>query len=398
MRILHLTTGLSTQSAVYRLHKGLLTEGVESYIYTGLKSFNEKEIFHNKNDLKLKITARFERLLFNLYPNMEKKPWNIGFFKNTLDEIINEINPDIIHLHWINQFVSIKQISKFKKPIVWTLHDSWPFTGGCHIPYPCENFKDQCKNCPQLKSKIKFDLSNTIFKLKKKSWNNSNINIIAPSKWMGQCAYESSIFSSFQISNIANCIDTNLYIPKDKVLSRKKLNLPLKKDIILFGANNAIHDKNKGYDLLLNAFNIVKNIRNNVELVIFGSKEIKYTEHTKIREIGFIKDYNIFPYLYSAADVTINASRSENFSNVILESLSCGTPVVAFNIGGNSDLIINNINGKLVAPFNEVMMANAIIDLLNNSPSNNKIHLNIKQRFSTKDTIYKHINLYKSIY
>ena len=165
MRIIHLTTGANKQSAVYRLHKGLLRQGVESFIYTGLKSLNEKEIIFRKNDLKLKIMARIERQLLNYYPNREDTPWNIGFINNYVDRTIRDIDPDIIHLHWINHFVSIKNIAKFNKPIVWTMHDSWAFTGGCHIPYPCENFNTQCGKCPQLNSTRMHDLSNVLFNL-----------------------------------------------------------------------------------------------------------------------------------------------------------------------------------------------------------------------------------------
>lgn len=397
MKILHLSTGVSTQSAVYRLHKALLKNGIESYIYCGLtNSINEKEIIQNKSDLGLKIKSRIERLLFNFYPNREQKPWNIGSTNNVLEKVINEINPDIIHLHWINQFVSIKQIAKFKKPIVWTLHDSWAFTGGCHIPFPCEKYKSNCEECPQLNSKRQKDLSYFIFNLKRKAWTNVNIHIIGPSKWMTDCAKNSSLLSRFETINIPNCIDTDYYSPRDKILSRQKFNIPLDKKVILFGAINATKDKNKGFDLLIKSFELINKERNDTELVVFGSKEIQFDGHKNIREIGFISNPELFPYLYSAADVVVNTSRSENFSNVILESLSCGIQVVAFDIGGNSDLISES-NGKLISPFDEKMMANGIIDVLNNPKFSENIHADICHRLSLQHTVSSHVQLFNKL-
>jgi glycosyltransferase involved in cell wall biosynthesis len=366
MRVLHLTTGISEQSAVYRLHKAYLKNGIDSFIYAGLKSFQEDRIFYNNNDFKLKITARSERQLLKLYPERKQTPWNIGFFNNAFEKIIRDLKPDIIHLHWVNQFVSIKQIAKFNIPVVWTMHDSWAFTGGCHIPFPCEKFKTQCEACPQLNSNNKFDLSRVIFDLKKKSWNNANINFIGPSKWMTNSAQSSKLLSDFPITNIPNCIDTEFFSSKDKIESRKKLGIPKHKKIILFGANNAVNDKNKGYDLLEQAYNEIKKLSesSDIELVIFGTKDKGYCDETQIRKLGFISDSNQFPYIYSAADVVVNASRSENFSNVILEALSCGTPVVAFDIGGNSDLIRPKINGSLVEPFDIKKLAIAVFNHL----------------------------------
>ena len=397
MRIIHLTTGANKQSAVYRLHKGLLRQGVESFIYTGLKSLNEKEIIFRKNDLKLKIMARIERQLLNYYPNREDTPWNIGFINNYVDRTIRDIDPDIIHLHWINHFVSIKNIAKFNKPIVWTMHDSWAFTGGCHIPYPCENFNTQCGKCPQLNSTRMHDLSNVLFNLKLKSWRGTNINIIGPSCWMCNCAASSSIFSSSPVVNIPNCIETDFYAPTGKAYARRKLELPLNKKIILFGANNAKNDKNKGFDLMLEAFNIMKKKFNDIELVVFGSSERKWNKIEKIREVGFITEPETFPLLYSAADVLVNASRSENFSNVILESLSCGTPVVAFDIGGNSDLICKVSYGRLVKPFETDDLAKKIGSVLYSDSELNFDRSDIINKFGEMICAQNHIEFYGSI-
>lgn len=350
MRVLHLTTGLSKQSAAYRLHHALLKSNIDSYVYVGIRGFSEERVIYNKSDILLKVLARLERLLLKFYPKRTNLPFNISFFNNASIKIINDLNPDIIHLHWICQFVSLKFLAKLKKPIVWTLHDSWGFTGGCHIPLSCQKFVSGCKACPHLNSESIFDLSSLIFNYKVNSLRKIKINIIGPSKWMTKQANSSSLFKNFTIRNIPNCIDTEFFSNKDKNISREKFGIPLNKKIVLFGANNALRDWNKGFDLVFESWKNLLNFvdKNSVELVIFGSKDIEFDKELNIRKIGYITDPLLFPYLYSSADVLINASRSENFSNVILESLSCGTPVVAFNIGGNSDLIISGRNGYVV--------------------------------------------------
>lgn len=399
MKILHLSTGINRQSAAYRLHLALLKTGVDSYIYAGLGSIEEDKIFINERKLQLKLTAKLERQLLKLYPNRENKPWNLSLFNNALGEVIAKINPDIIHLHWICQFVSIGQLPNFDVPVVWTMHDSWPFTGGCHIPGQCDKYRKGCGKCPQLNSKRRFDLSKYIQNSKAKAWQNIAINFIGPSKWITSEARSSNLLTHHSITNIPNCIDTELYSRKDQELSRKKLGIPLNKKIILFGANNALQDENKGYDLLKKSFERITNSRKreDIELVLFGTKEKGFCDKTKIRKLGFIDDPQLFPYIYSSADVLVSASRSENFSNVILESLSCGTPVVAFDIGGNSDLIKPGSNGSLVPPYNEKMMSEEIMKHLFTYSISSEVTSKSVSMFCESNVSNKHMSLYRDI-
>lgn len=399
MKVLHLSTGISRQSAAYRLHHALLKSGVDSNIYSGLGSIEEDKIFINEKNLKLKFSAKLERQLLKVYPKRESTPWNLSLFNNTYEEVIAKINPDIIHLHWICQFVSIDQLPRFDVPIVWTMHDSWPFTGGCHIPGQCDKYKNGCGRCPQLNSKRKFDLSKYIHNSKAKAWQYIPINFIGPSKWITSEARSSNLLTHHSITNIPNCIDTKLYSRKNQALSRKKLGIPLNKKIILFGANNALQDKNKGYDLLKNSFERITNSREqeDIELVLFGTKENGFCDKTKIRKLGFIDDPRLFPYIYSSADVLVSASRSENFSNVILESLSCGTPVVAFDIGGNSDLIKHGSNGSLVPPYNEKMMSEEIMKRLFTHPLSSEIISESISQFCERNVSEEHRSLYNNI-
>lgn len=397
MRILHLSTGINRQSAAYRLHKALLNNGIDSFIYSGLGPLEEENVFVSNNKLSLKIKARMERQLLKLYPNREIKPWNLSFFNNIEEEIIELINPDIIHLHWINQFVSIQQLKKFNVPLVWTMHDSWPFTGGCHIPGMCDKYKSGCGICPQLNSNKNFDLSKYIYNHKFQSWKNLQINFIGPSRWITEEAKASKLLNENFITNLPNCIDLQFYSPKDQINSRKKLGLPLDKKLILFGANNALKDYNKGFDLLESSFKMIISsvISEEIELVVFGTKETGYCEKSKIRMLGYIDDPKLFPLIYSSANVLVSPSRSENFSNVILESLACGTPVVAFNIGGNSDLI-NQKNGALAKPYETNDLAEKIDQILNSKLLKDEISYSVNE-FSYSRVGSKMVEFYYSV-
>ena len=144
---------------------------------------------------------------------------------------------DIIHLHWINWgFLSIQEISKIHKPIVWTFRDPWPFTGGCHLPYVhgCDRYKINCGCCPHLASRDMFDLSWRVMRLKKKSFHR-NIHPVAMSQWMYNRVRESALFRDFKVELIQNNIDTRVFSPFDRQKAREILGLDPHKKIILFG-------------------------------------------------------------------------------------------------------------------------------------------------------------------
>lgn len=388
MRVLHLSSGISTQSAAYRLHLGLIKLEVESKIYVCYNPPNDNTVLKPQNNFISKLKVQLDRLPLTIYKNRNSLPFNVGLVKNFSIDIIKNYNPDIIHLHWVSQFVSIdslKEITDLGIPVFWTMHDSWALTGGCHIPYPCEKFFNQCHQCPQLKSESNHDLSYYLFN-KKKKWKDLPLNIIAPSKWMYNNLKQSCIFKDSNILHIPNYINSEMFNKVDKRDARIKFQLPLDKKIVLFGANNATKDINKGYGLLISAFNILRAELNDVVLVLFGNDSTFVNENDSIIALGYITNPEDFKYLYSAADVTVNASISENYSNVILESITCETPVVAFDIGGNSDF--SNI--FLAKPFDVNDMAQKIRELLtvHNSKKINpllsnsiEIHLNEYTKF-----------------
>ena len=313
---------------------------------------------------------------------------------------INSYNADIVHLHWVcKAMISINDIKKIKAPIVWSLHDMWPFTGGCHYSEGCFLYRNGCGSCKVLRSKKNYDLSRVMFNKKIRSFTKKkNMVINGLSSWIARAASESSIFRGFQVTNLTNMIDTTVYSPVSSNTARDFLNLPKNKKIIMFGAMSPESDPRKGYKELLGAIQLLD--RKDVEFAIFGASHGETNNRFETHYLGLFNDDVSLKLLYSCADVLVVPSLEENLSNIIMESLSCGTPVVAFDIGGNSDMIIHQLNGYLATPTNIDDLAHGIDWVLKNS-SKYKLRDMARQisigKFHSTIVCKKYIKLYRDV-
>ncbi len=410
MRILIISTydikgGAAT--AAFRLHKSLLNEGIDSLMLVQFKSTDHFTIIEPKSKIgKVKALASLylNGLLVKLYKKKTKTLFNPAFVPfNAIVDRINKLNPDIVHLHWISDgMMSIKDISRIKVPIIWSLHDMWPFTGGCHYDEECQRYQDSCGKCKVLNSQKDYDLSAWSYRQKRKYLSSkTNIHFIGLSRWMQKSILTSSLFKDKLVYNIPNPIDSIFFAPIEKTVARQILNLPKEKKIILFGAMNATSDPRKGFKELISALTSM-NTTSTIELVIFGSNTPKESLplNFKAHYLGHINDEISLRVVYSAADVMVVPSLQENLSNAIMESLACGTPVVAFNIGGNSDLIEHQKNGYLAQPFDCKDIAFGINWVINNEKYE-ELAINarekIKNEFDSTLIAKKYIQIYKNV-
>jgi glycosyltransferase involved in cell wall biosynthesis len=237
----------------------------------------------------------------------------------------------------------------------------WAFTGGCHYSDTCTLYTSKCGKCPILNSICDNDISTWVFNRKMKSFSlKKDIVIVCPSRWMYQCSTKSALMSRFPHFIIPNTIDVELFRPMDKIKAREILQLPPDKKIVLFGGLSALSDPRKGFHFLMRALSNIT--YENVVIAVFGTRELKETTlgRFKLMNLGHITNDEKLVVAYNSADMVVVPSTQENLSNVIMESLSCGVPVVAFNIGGNPDMIEHTKNGYLATPYDTVELTRGI--------------------------------------
>ena len=270
---------------------------------------------------------------------------------------LNGSAADLAHLHWINcEMMSIADIGRLTKPVVWTLHDMWAFCGAEHYT---DGFRWRegysATNRPPPESG--FDLDRWTWRRKQRHWRRP-MQIVTPSRWLADCVAQSALMGDWPVTVIPNPIDTKIWRPVDKLLARQKLKLPPDAPILLFGALGGDEDPRKGFDLLRDALQQLRGRINGLklkglELIVFG--QLASTQETSlgfpIRHSGFLHDDERLRLLYSAADAVAVPSRLEAFGQTASEAHACGTPVVAFNTGGLADIVAHRQTGYLAAPF-----------------------------------------------
>lgn len=392
--------------ATYRLHRGLRSAGINSHLLVQRKITDDPTVIGPTTKFQKAIALVrpiLDGIATGFYRKREKKYFSPAFLPDRLASRVSAFAPDIIHLFWVNSgFMRAGTLSQFKRPIVWTLHDMWPFTGGCHYDDECGRFQGSCGKCPALHSESDRDLSRLIWELKRNSWDGIPIVIVATSQWLADMARLSSLFRSNRIEVIPNGIDTDKYKPLDKMAARLAYNLPRDKHLVLFSAFGATTEKRKGNHFLVQALERMAQCgwAKGTELVIIGASEPEYPQNLgmPVHYMSHLLDEVSQVLLYSAVDITVAPSMQENLSNVVMESLACGTPVAAFHVGGMPDLIEHKINGYLATPFESNDLADGIMWVLENKDRRDMLSRNarsvVEERYTLKKVSEQYLALY----
>jgi len=392
--------------AAYRLHRGLQSINVSSQMLVQNKESDDYTVIAPASKLSKgigKLKPTLDALPLQLYPQRDRSVYSVQYLPDQLAAKVAQINPDVINLHWINfGYLQIETLAKFKKPIIWTLHDMWAFTGGCHYNGDCMNYVNSCGACPQLHSNTEKDLSRWVWRRKSKAWQDLNLTIVTPSHWLADCARKSSLFQNLRVEVIANGLDAQVYKPIDQAIARNLLNLSLDKKLVLFGAMNSTRNKRKGFHLLEPALQKLSEDEKleNVELVILDASRPSEVPNLgfPIHYLGRLNDDIALALLYSAADVFLAPSVQDNLPNTVMESLACGTPCVAFDIGGMSDMIQHQQNGYLAKPFDVNDLAKGITWVLEDEERLKKLGSNSRDKVKQKFTLEIQANNYLSVY
>ncbi|MBB6274669.1 glycosyltransferase involved in cell wall biosynthesis [Pedobacter cryoconitis] len=417
MKIIHLNTyegNGGAGRACLRLSDALQTSGIESrvMVYYQFKESQKADAFSRTPFQKGKAIFNIlsERYLAKGLTKALKTPFSLQWFGRSVISSKALKEADLIHIHWINHgFLRPKDLAELEeldKPIVWTFHDSNAFTGGCHVRYSCENFHKQCGFCPLLKMSGKNDISHRNWLSKKKGYANLGFHIVAPSNWMAKSVKFSSLMGAREVTVIPNTIETKVFKPYLKTEAKRLLNIAPEKFVLMSGFMPSANDKHKGTAYLIDAMNDLANrpgiVKENIELLIFGNKE--NTDMPvfpfKTTFLGKIDNDAHLAKCYSAADAFITASLEDNLPNTVMESLACGTPVVAFKTGGIPDMVEHLVNGYLADYESSEDLATGMEWLYheeNASDIQKEARLTILTHFSEEVIADKHISLYQSM-
>jgi glycosyltransferase involved in cell wall biosynthesis len=277
---------------------------------------------------------------------------------------------DVLHFHWTSfGFMNIEVFAKFNKPIVWTIHDMWLFTGGCHYSGDCQQFVNSCGNCTKyLRNPSPNDLSNAVWQRKKQTFQNLRQVIVSPSHWLAAEAHKSSLLKDADIRVIPYAIDAELFKPKNKTETRRSLQLPINKTLVLFAAAK-VSDERKGFMYFVEALKTLKQTHEqDIEVVVMGGKMSSQVQELipyPIHATGHLSDERMIANVYAAADVFVIASLEDNLPNTVIESLACGTPVVGFEAGGVPEMIDHHHNGYVAQYRSSNDLAKGIAWVLN---------------------------------
>jgi glycosyltransferase involved in cell wall biosynthesis len=359
--------------AAHRLYRGLADAGIDAQLLTQQKNSDDPDVISSQGSLARGLNLlrpRIDQLPLYLYETNPAYYYSTACLPWGLQQQLTDPNraADIVHLHWINGgFIRIETLAKIKRPLIWTLHDMWALTGGCHYNIDCTAYQQGCGHCPALNSKKQRDLSFRQFRRKQKAWQALDLHIVTPSQWLKDSVQKSPLLQQFPCSLIPNGIDTQVFQPINKSLARSLLKLPQDKHYVLFGAIRAVSDTRKGLRYLHQALQALKARvaadQKDIALLIFGASapisemlNFPYPCHY----LGHLHDDISLNVVYSAADVFVAPSVQDNLPNTVMEALTCGVPAVAFDIGGMPDLIRHKHNGYLADAFNSQALAEGI--------------------------------------
>ncbi len=407
MKVIHISNsnGGGAGGAAYRIHKSLINSGINSEMWVNVLKTEDETVKSSTKIFKkfiIFIRRNAKKLLMIFFKTKNPILHSPSFLSSSWVKNINSSDADVVNLHWVqHEMLSISDISKINKPLVWTLHDMWSFCGAEHVSWD-ERWKEgyNIDNRPSHESG--FDLNRWTWLRKKKYWKKP-IQIITSSTWLMKCVKLSKLMQNWPCETIPNAIDTEFWKPTNKQSARHIFNLPSNVFILAFGSANAIQEPHKGFDLLLEALQKIQ--RENLielQLVIFGQKKLqkKIPIDIPIHNLGYLDDVKL-KELYSAVDAVIVPSRKDNFPSVALEAQACGAPVVSFNIGGLPDIIKHQITGYIAEAFDTKALANGIFWVMKNfkiKKLGQNSRKNVINNFNENLIAKKYVEIYKKVF
>jgi glycosyltransferase involved in cell wall biosynthesis len=388
--------------AAYRIHHALRDSGVDSQMYVSIASSGDHTVqgaatgWRKKiNELRRPCSSMLARSLQTTNGSLH----SCSIFPSRWPDRLNSLDVDLVHLHWVTgEMMSVADIGKVEKPVVWTLHDMWPFCGAEHYTEDLR-WRDgySRRNRPPYESG--FDLNRWTWKRKRKHWQKP-MHIVSPSRWLADCAGNSALMRGWPIHVIPNAIDTDLYQPVDKRLARSLLHLPMEAPLLLFGAMGGTRDPRKGFDLLRAALGQLHSAIPDLNLVVLGELAPKTPLNLEypIHYAGHLSDDISLRLFYSASNAVVVPSRQESFSLCSAEAQACGTPVVTFNVCGPLDIVVHQETGYLAESFNPHDLAHGIAWVLSGDDRRRSLSAQSRKRAIERFSFEVVAKLYRQVY
>lgn len=315
------------------------------------------------------------------------------------------LKADLIHVHDITSAVSIKTLTWLaaQKPVVWTLHDCSPFTGGCIYPLDCDKFIHSCGNCPhhdEWPLNGLFDFTRILHAQKKYFAINSNFTTLAPSKWMADMAESSCFFPRPEI--ISNGIDLATFRPLSKRHLKERLGIDPNRPVIIICASN-LADKRKGVQKALEVLHWSKKL--NPFILAIGNVQpaIKHAlVDFDVTFTGFLQTRLELARWYSAGDALLFFTSADNQPLTVMEAMACGTPIIGFDSGGMPELVSHLDNGYLIKREDFPCLKNNICEILSDRSAllrwSNNAALRASESFGYDKFLQAHLGVYTRVF
>ena len=400
LNVLHINqSDISGGAAIsaYRLHCGLLGQGIDSRMLAGVVKTSSPHVSTTPPISLIEKQLSFLTRSIGLNYTHLISSWKIlrhPFYQEA--DILNFHN---LHTDYFN-YLAIPALTK-QRPSVLTLHDMWSFTGHCAYSYDCLRWQSGCGKCPYPieHPPIQRDATALEWKLKHWVYGRSKYTVVTPSRWLAGLAAQ-SMFTDFEIHHIPYGIDVTHYKPLDMKKCRELLDIPPQKRVLMFVAHS-LNESRKGGDLLFQALqHLPKCLKSETLLLMLGYGGEAFAEELDIPvlNLGYVGSDYLKAIAYSAADLFLFPTRADNLPVVLLESMACGTPMVSCNVGGVPDLVRPGVTGYLASSLNVDEFCEGIIQLLEDTELRGILGKQCREIAETEYPLELQAQRYKAVY
>ena len=400
--------------AAHRLHTGLRALGYESTMFVRDRHGEGQSVltFVPPRDFKSRLVRTLHRksLAREFSRYTKSLPSDGELFSDDRSQHgeapLRQMPPcDILHLHLISGFLDCRSLFDWAPrhmPVVWTLHDMNPFTGGCHFDAGCQKHRGNCGACPKLESIEENDLSRQVWSRRQNAYgrmSTARLQLVAPCRWVAEEVRQSSLLGRFPVTVIPHGVDVEAFAPRDRAFAREALGIPQQARVLVFGALN-VSERRKGFSLLVEALAGLREDPNLFLLVVGGHSAVQQIG-IPCRALGYVSSERLLSIVFSAADLCVVPTLQETGPLIVIESLACGTPVVGFPAGDMPEMVRVGDTGLLVPSGDSVALREGIRTML--ARPERLAEMRIKCRhvavgeYSLEIMAKRHISLYETM-